>query len=39
MIDSIFTSLPDSYIDNVIDQPLVFYFSLGDTKKTVRLTI
>ncbi len=38
MIDSIFASLPDSYIDNVIEKPLVFYFSLGDTKKTVHLT-
>ena len=38
MIDSIFAALPDSYIDNVIDKPLVFYFSLGDAKKTVRLT-
>jgi hypothetical protein len=38
MIDSIFTSLPESYIGSVIDRPLVFYFSLGDTKKTVRLT-
>ncbi|MGI9536140.1 MAG: hypothetical protein ACR2PB_03655 [Desulfocapsaceae bacterium] len=35
MIETIFSSLPDSYVPGVVDKPLVFYFSLGDFKKTV----
>ncbi len=37
MIDSIFTALPDSFVPGVVEEPLVYYFSLGATKKTVRV--
>ena len=37
MIDTIFSSLPDSFVVGVFDKPLVYYFSLGATKKTVRV--
>ncbi len=38
MIDSIFSSLPEIYVQGVIDKPMNFYFSLGETKKTVHLS-
>ena len=37
MIDTIFASLPDSFVPGVVNEPLVYYFSLGATKKTIRL--
>ncbi len=37
MIDSIFASLPDSFVPGAVKDPLVYYFSLGTTKKTVRV--
>lgn len=37
MIDIIFASLPDSFVTGVLSEPLVYYFSVGETKKTVRL--
>jgi putative sterol carrier protein len=37
MIDKIFASLPDSFVPGVIEEPLVYYFSLGAAKKTVRV--
>ena len=37
MIETIFASLPDSFLPEMVDKPLVFYFTLGDAKKTVRL--
>jgi putative sterol carrier protein len=38
MIDSIFATLSAAYVEGVVDQPMTFYFSLGTTKKTVRLS-
>ena len=37
MIDSIFASLADSFVPGTVKDPLVYYFSLGATKKTVRV--
>ncbi len=37
MIDAIFASLPDSFVPGAVQETLVYYFSLGATKKTVRL--
>ena len=37
MIDTIFASLADSFVPGVAEKPLVYYFSLGATKKTVRI--
>lgn len=38
MIETIFASLPGSYVTGVIDRDTVYYFSMGPVKKTVRLT-
>lgn len=38
MIDTIFASLPESFVQGVVGDPVVYYFSLGEFKKTVRLT-
>ena len=38
MIETIFASLPGSYVTGVIDRDSVYYFSMGTVKKTVRLT-
>lgn len=35
MIDSIFESLPQAFVAGAISQPTSFYFSLGESKKTV----
>ncbi len=37
MIDTIFASLTDSFIEGIVDKPMVYYFSLGESKKTVHL--
>ena len=37
MIDPIFASLPEAFVPGAVDEPLVYYFSLGDARKTVRL--
>ena len=37
MVDSIFATLPDAYVAGVVDKPMTFYFSLGNTKQTVHL--
>ncbi len=37
MIDVIFASLAEDFVPGVVTEPLVFYFSLGETKKTVHL--
>lgn len=37
MIETIFTSLPEAYVAGVVDRETVYYFSLGEFKKTVRL--
>jgi hypothetical protein len=38
VIETIFASLPGSYVTGVIDRDSVYYFSMGTVKKTVRLT-
>lgn len=38
MIDNIFAAMPDSFVTGVVDKPMVYYFSLGQSKKTVHLT-
>ena len=37
MVAAIFASLPGSFVPGVVSEPLVYYFSLGAAKKTVRL--
>lgn len=38
MVDDIFASLNGSFVEGGVAKPITFYFSLGDTKKTVKLT-
>jgi len=38
VVESIFEQLPGEYQPGKISAPLNYYFSLGDTKKTVRLS-
>ena len=38
MLDKIFSSLPDLFVPGVISEPTSYYFSLGATKKTVRVS-
>jgi len=38
VVESIFAQLPDEYMPEKIPGPLAYYFSLGDIKKTVRLS-
>ncbi len=35
MLEEIFTNLPTRYVAEQFPEPFSFYFSLGDTKKTV----
>lgn len=35
MLEEIFTSLPSFYVADLFPEPYSFYFSLGETKKTV----
>jgi len=37
MIDELFAALPSQYVPGIIDQPKTYYFSIDDSKKTVRL--
>ena len=37
MIEAIFAGLTDSFVPGIVDKPVVYYFSLGASKKTVRL--
>ncbi len=37
MVEDIFASLNDSFVEGAVAKPITFYFSLGDTKKTVQL--
>jgi len=37
MVTEIFSSLPDLFVPGEVDQPVSYYFSLGETKKTVTL--
>jgi putative sterol carrier protein len=36
MIEEIFNDLPEHFISSAFSEPKSFYFSLGDTKKTVQ---
>jgi len=38
MVEKIFESLPELFIAGTVTEPVNYYFSLGDTKKTVRLS-
>lgn len=38
MVEDIFASLNGSFVEGAVGKPITFYFSLGDTKKTVTLT-
>jgi len=38
MIDEIFIKLPDLFVPGTLSESMSFYFSLGETKKTVRLS-
>lgn len=38
MIDTIFKSLPEKFITGILTETTSFYFSLGETKKTVQLS-
>lgn len=37
MIGAIFASLSEAFVPGVMDEPLVYYFSLGEARKTVHL--
>ena len=36
--EDIFSAMPGSFVTGVVDTDTVYYFSLGDIKKTVRLS-
>lgn len=38
MVDNVFTELPDIYNPAAVSSAVSYYFSLGDVKKTVKLT-
>lgn len=38
MLEAIFAELPDSFIGGTFTEPTRFYFSLGETKKSVKCT-
>jgi putative sterol carrier protein len=38
MIDDIFNTMPDIFIAHTLKEPMSFYFTMGESKKTVRLT-
>lgn len=38
MLEELFNELPAAYLSAAVSQPVSFYFSLGDCKKTVRLS-
>lgn len=38
MLETIFASLPESFVQGVVGDPVVYYFSLGEVKKTVHLS-
>ena len=39
MIEEIFSSLPSLFVKGTITEPLVFYFSMDECKKTVYLSV
>jgi putative sterol carrier protein len=38
MVESIFQKLPDQFVAGTAAKPISFYFSLGECKKTVKIT-
>lgn len=38
MVENIFTSLPGHFVAGSVTDPIIFYFSLGSHKKTVRVS-
>lgn len=36
-LESIFSALPQSFVTGVVSEPVSYYFSLGETRKTVEL--
>ena len=38
MVETIFSSLPDSFVPGSVSESTSYYFSLGEVKKTVKLT-
>lgn len=38
MLEQIFSVMPDTFVKNMVKEPISFYFSLGDTKKTVQVS-
>ncbi len=38
MVEKIFAELPDLFVPGSLSEPVSFYFSLGETRKTVLLT-
>jgi putative sterol carrier protein len=38
MVEDIFASLNGLFVEGAVAKPITFYFSLGDTKKTVELS-
>ena len=38
MVEKMFSSLPDLFVSGSVDDSVSYYFSLGDVKKTVKLS-
>lgn len=38
MLEELFDNLPESFITGTVTAPMNYYFSLGDLKKTVRIS-
>lgn len=38
MVEEIFSGLTNSFVQGAVGKPMTFYFSLGDIKKTVKLS-
>ena len=38
LVDEMFAAMPGQYIPGIVSQPLSYYFSFENSKKTVRLT-
>ena len=39
MIETIFAELPGQFVASAVTKPMSFYFSLGDARKTVQLSM
>jgi putative sterol carrier protein len=38
MLEEIFDRLPEAFVPGVVDAPVSFYFTLGETKRTVQVS-